>query len=64
MYRLRKLASSLVGEAHRLARDEAGASAIEYAVIATGIAVAIVAAVTSLGTATEGMYANVQSALK
>ena len=64
MYRFAKLTSLLAREATRLARDESGATAIEYAMIATGIAVAIIAAVQSLGTATNTMYTSVETALK
>lgn len=39
-------ASSLLG---RFSRDEAGATAIEYALIASGISVVIVAAVNGIG---------------
>lgn len=44
-------------------RDEKAATSIEYALIATGIAVAIVAAVTGLGTKLDGTYAAVRAAL-
>jgi pilus assembly protein Flp/PilA len=44
-------------------RDERGASAIEYALIATGIAVAIVTAVTSLGDSVKAMYETVSTAM-
>ena len=43
-------------------RDEKAATSIEYALIATGIAVAIVAAVNSLGTTLGGKYATVKAA--
>ncbi|HWV53453.1 Flp family type IVb pilin [Pseudorhodoplanes sp.] len=43
-------------------RDERGATAIEYAMIAAGIAVAIVAAVNSLGVTVVGLFQSVQSA--
>jgi len=39
-----------------LPRDERGATAIEYAMIAAGIGVAIAAAVTKLGSTTAGLY--------
>jgi pilus assembly protein Flp/PilA len=42
-----------------LPRDEQGATAIEYAMVAAGIGVAIVAAVTKLGTTTAGLYTSV-----
>ena len=38
---------------------ERGATAIEYAMIAAGIAVAIVAAVSTLGSATNNLFASV-----
>jgi|GEM_PF-789854 len=43
-------------------RDEKAATSIEYALIATGIAVAIVAAVNGLGTTLGGKYATVKAA--
>jgi pilus assembly protein Flp/PilA len=46
------------------ARDARGATAIEYAIIAGGIAVAIVAAVTQLGSSTNTMFTNVSTLLK
>lgn len=44
-------------------KDDGGATAIEYAMIAAFIAVAIVGAVTSLGTSLTGIFANVNSDL-
>ena len=43
--------------------DESGATAIEYGLIAAGIAVAIIAAVGLLGTSLEGMFTEVGAAL-
>ena len=43
--------------------DESGATAIEYGLIAAGIAVAIIAAVGLLGTSLEGMFTKVGAAL-
>ena len=37
-------------------RDERGASAVEYALVAVLIAVVIIASVTMLGTRTSGMF--------
>ena len=48
----------------RFLRDESGASAIEYAIIASGISIAIVGTVATLGTAVKGLYINVADALK
>ena len=64
MRELIKVTSFLARQARRLARDQSGATAIEYAMIASAIAVAIIAAVNSLGTATSSMYDNVSTALK
>ncbi|MGL5166099.1 MAG: Flp family type IVb pilin [Afipia sp.] len=44
-------------------RDEAAATSIEYALIAAGIAVAIVTAVTGLGTNLGIKYSSVKTAL-
>ncbi len=44
--------------------DEAGATSIEYALIAAGIAVAIVAAVQALGTNVTALFTSVQSAFQ
>jgi pilus assembly protein Flp/PilA len=44
--------------------DETGATAIEYGLIAAGIALAIIAAVNGLGTTLNGTFASVNSSLK
>jgi pilus assembly protein Flp/PilA len=56
--------AGVVTTASRFMRDERGATAIEYAIIASGIAVAIVASVTSLGSSVKGMFTSVSTALK
>lgn len=43
----------------RLMADESGATAIEYAIIAAGIAAVIVGAVNMLGTSVLGLYTTV-----
>ena len=48
----------------KLFKNTKGATAIEYAMVACGIAVAIVAAVTRLGSQTNTMFANVSTLLK
>lgn len=48
----------------RFLRDESGATAIEYAMIASGIAVAIAATIVTLGSSVQGMYSNVATAMK
>ncbi len=42
-------------------RDDGGATAIEYALIASGIAAAIIAVVIALGTSVTGMYTSVSN---
>lgn len=64
MHRFTKPTSLIAGRAQHFARDESGTTAIEYAMIASGIAVAIIAAVNSLGSTTNAMYTSVQTALK
>jgi pilus assembly protein Flp/PilA len=44
-------------------KDEAGATAIEYGLIAAGIAVAIIATVQGLGTKLNSTFTSVSSAL-
>jgi pilus assembly protein Flp/PilA len=48
----------------RFARDEAGATAIEYGLIAAGISVAIITVVSSLGSGLNTTFTSVQTALK
>jgi pilus assembly protein Flp/PilA len=48
----------------RFLRDENGATAIEYAMIASGIAVAIASTVVSLGSGVKGLYSSVATAMK
>lgn len=48
----------------RFLKDESGATAIEYGLIAAGISVAIIAVVQGLGSKLNTTFTNVQSALK
>lgn len=48
----------------RLCKDRSGATAIEYSILAAGIALAIIATVQGLGTNVNGMFGTVLSALK
>jgi pilus assembly protein Flp/PilA len=48
----------------RFLRDQSAATAIEYSLIAAGVALAIVAAVNTLGTAVVGKYQSVDTALR
>jgi pilus assembly protein Flp/PilA len=45
-------------------RDESGATAIEYGLIAAGISVAIITVVKSVGTNLSGVFTSVQNALQ
>ena len=47
----------------RFFQDEAGATAIEYGLIAAGISVAIIATVQGLGTKLNSTFTSVQGAL-
>jgi len=48
----------------RLAKDESGAAAIDYGLIAAGIAAAIIAVVNGLGTQLNSTFSSVSSQLK
>jgi len=48
----------------RFAKDESGATAIEYGLIAAGISVAIITVVQGLGSKLNSTFTSVSSALK
>lgn len=48
----------------RFLKDESGATAIEYGLIAAGIAVAIIAAVNSLGSTLDTNFTAIETAIK
>jgi len=48
----------------RFLTDQSGATAIEYALIAAGISLAIVAVVGGLGTALNTKYSSISASLK
>jgi pilus assembly protein Flp/PilA len=48
----------------RFLRDESGATAIEYGLIAAGISVAIITAVTALGSSLNTTFTSVSTAIK
>ena len=48
----------------RFCRDQSGATAIEFGLIAAGISIAIVVAVTSLGTSLNTTFTSVSTGLK
>jgi pilus assembly protein Flp/PilA len=45
-------------------RNESGATAIEYGLIAAGIALAIIAAVNTLGTTMSNKFTSINSSIK
>jgi pilus assembly protein Flp/PilA len=45
-------------------KDERAATAIEYGLIATGIAVAIIPVITGVGSRTRTVFTTIQTALK
>ena len=48
----------------RFVKDESGATAIEYGLIAAGISLAIIAAVNGLGTSLSGKFNSINNSLK
>jgi len=48
----------------RFLRDESGATAIEYCLIAAGISIVILAAVNSIGTSLNTSFTSVNTSLK
>jgi len=53
----------MLDKTKKFLKDEEGASAIEYALLVGLIAVAIVAAVTALGTKVAGTFTSITSSL-
>lgn len=47
----------------RFVKDESGATAIEYGLIAAGIALAIITAVTNLGTSLSTKFGDIKAGL-
>ena len=48
----------------RLIRDERGTTAIEYAILASGVAVAIAASIMNLGGTVKDLFTSVATAMK
>jgi pilus assembly protein Flp/PilA len=48
----------------RFVKDESGATAIEYGLIAAGISLAIIAVVNGLGTTLNAKFGSISSSLK
>jgi pilus assembly protein Flp/PilA len=55
---------TIVNTLWRFLSDDGGATAIEYGLIAAGIAVAIIAVVAGLGTALNTTFSSVSTSLK
>jgi pilus assembly protein Flp/PilA len=49
---------------YHFVNDERGATAIEYALIASGVSIAIASVVGGLGSNVKNMFSNVSTALK
>lgn len=47
----------------RFVKDESGATAIEYALIAAGISIVIIGAVNALGTTISGKFTTINTSL-
>jgi len=57
-------ALALAAPALQFMRDDGGATAIEYALIAAGIAVAIASTILTLGSSVNSLYSSVAEAMK
>ena len=62
-YLLRKELIMLVKTLHRLFKDESGATAIEYGLIAALVSVAAIGALTAMGGSLDTMFQAVSTAL-
>ena len=60
----RSLAMKTLNSLNRFAKDESGATAIEYGLIAAGISLAIIAVVNGLGTNLNTKFTDINSSLK
>jgi len=54
---------TVMDQLKRFLRNESGATSIEYSVIATGISIGIIVAVTSMGTQLKTTFVNIASQL-
>ncbi len=62
---MKEFVKDFVGDlAKRFLRDESGATAIEYGLIAAGVAVAIITVVSGLGSKLKTTFSSVSTALK
>jgi pilus assembly protein Flp/PilA len=60
----KRISSEIATPVLRFLHDQSGATAIEYAMIASGVGVTIAAAVTSLGTSVKSLFTSVSTTLK
>ena len=51
------------GRLHYFLSDESGTTAIEYALIAAGISMAIIAAISNIGSSVTNMWTTIRDAL-
>jgi pilus assembly protein Flp/PilA len=51
-------------QSFRVPKDESGATAIEYGLIAAGISIVIIASVNSIGSTLNGTFAGISTQLK
>jgi pilus assembly protein Flp/PilA len=56
--------SSVIRRGAQFLRDDNGATAIEYAIIAGSLSIAIVTAVSAVGTSVNSLFTSVQTGLK
>lgn len=63
MNTLQALCATAGREARRFCASEGGATAVEYAIVAAGISVAIVAVVTGLGSSVKASFTSTSNAL-
>ncbi len=63
MTKLQALCANAKSGLRRFCANESGATAIEYAIIAVGIAVVLVAAVSSIGGSIKGAFTTASSGL-
>ena len=63
MPRLSAYCSIITGQSQALVKDQKGATAVEYAMIAAGIAGAIIVTVIALGTKVTEMYDGISAAM-
>jgi pilus assembly protein Flp/PilA len=61
---LKHAKSAGAGLLSRFLRNDSGSTAIEYALIASGVSIVIVGAVAAIGSSVKNLYTSVADALK